>query len=73
MTYDLRRLRLNALIRPPPHTNRYVLTVGGVRVAFFSAKVCNRLSSSRSLPPTTPGARNPHHAIVHHLPRRRLR
>jgi hypothetical protein len=31
MTYDLRRLRLNGLIRLFPHTNRYSLTEDGVR------------------------------------------
>jgi hypothetical protein len=43
MTYDLRRLRLNGLMRRLPHTNRYVLTAEGVRIAVFYAKVHNRL------------------------------
>jgi hypothetical protein len=43
MTYDLRRLRLNGLIRRLPHTNRYVLTADGVRIAVFYTKVYNRL------------------------------
>jgi hypothetical protein len=43
MTYDLRRLRLNGLIRRLPHTNRYVLTAEGIRIAVFYTKVYNRL------------------------------
>src|SRR5499425_2457386 len=35
ITYDLRRLRLGGLIRRLPHTNRYVLTADGVRIAVF--------------------------------------
>lgn len=38
MSYDLRRLRLNALIARVPHTHRYVLTPLGRRVAFFLCK-----------------------------------
>jgi len=43
MTYDLRRLRLNGLIRRLPHTNRYVLTPDGIRIAVFYTKISNRL------------------------------
>lgn len=43
MTYDLRRLRLNGVICRLPHTNRYVLTADGIRIAVFYTKVCNRL------------------------------
>jgi hypothetical protein len=43
MTYDLRRLRLNGLIRRLPHTNRYALTGDGIRIAVFYTKVYNRL------------------------------
>jgi hypothetical protein len=43
MTYDLRRLRLNGLIRRLPHTNRYILTSDGIRIAVFYTKVYNRL------------------------------
>ena len=42
MTYDLRRRRLNGLIRRLPHTNRYVLTADGIRIAVFYTKVYNR-------------------------------
>ncbi|CAN5764810.1 hypothetical protein BH20ACT6_BH20ACT6_10290 [soil metagenome] len=43
MTYDLRRLRLKGLIRRLPHSNTYVLTPDGIRVAIFYTKVHNRL------------------------------
>jgi hypothetical protein len=43
MTYDLRRLRLTGLIRRIEHTNRYVLTPDGVKVAVFYTKLHNRL------------------------------
>jgi hypothetical protein len=43
MTYHLRRLRLGGLIRRLPHTNRYVLTADGIRIAVFYTKVCSRL------------------------------
>ncbi len=42
-TYDLRRLRLNGLIRRLEGQNRYVLTADGVRVAAFYTKVHRRL------------------------------
>ena len=43
MTYDLRRLRLAGLIRRIEHTNRYVLTPDGAKVAIFYTKLHNRL------------------------------
>jgi len=43
MTYDLRRLRLKGLITRLPHSNTYVLTPDGQRVAIFYTKVHNRL------------------------------
>ena len=43
MTYDLRRLRLAGLIRRIEHTNRYVLTKDGIRIAVFYTKIYNRL------------------------------
>jgi hypothetical protein len=43
MTYDLRRLRLHGLIQRLPHSNTYVLTPDGVRVAVFYNKVHARL------------------------------
>jgi predicted MarR family transcription regulator len=43
MTYDLRRLRLHGLIERLPHTNTYILTPDGARVALFYTKVHARL------------------------------
>jgi hypothetical protein len=43
MTYDLRRLRLKGLVRRLPHSNTYVLTPDGARVAIFYTKLHNRL------------------------------
>jgi predicted MarR family transcription regulator len=43
MTYDLRRLRLNGLIRRIPHSNRYMLTDDGIRIAVFYTKIYNRM------------------------------
>jgi hypothetical protein len=43
MTYDLRRLRLNGLIRRIPRSNRYMLTDDGIRIAVFYTKIYNRL------------------------------
>jgi len=42
-TYDLRRLRLTGLIQRIEHTNRYVLTPDGIKVAVFYTKLHNRL------------------------------
>jgi hypothetical protein len=43
MSYDLRRLRLHGLIQRRPHTNKYLLTPDGIRVAVFYTKLQNRL------------------------------
>ena len=43
MSYDLRRLRLKGLIRRLEHSNTYVLTPDGQRLAVFYTKVHNRL------------------------------
>ena len=43
MTYDLRRLRLAGLIRRIEHTNHYVLTPDGLKIAIFYTKLHNRL------------------------------
>jgi hypothetical protein len=43
MTYDLRRLRLNGLIRRIEHTHTYVLTPDGQRLAVFYTKLYDRL------------------------------
>jgi hypothetical protein len=70
MTYDLRRLRLNGLIRRLPHTNRYTLTEDGIRIAVFYTKVYNRLlvpltaANQAQAPPELRGALT---AITHHV------
>ena len=43
MSYDLRRLRLHGLIARLPHSNTYVLTPEGIRVATFYSKLQDRL------------------------------
>lgn len=43
MSYDLRRLRLHGLIQRLPHSNTYILTPEGIRVAIFYTKLQNRL------------------------------
>ena len=43
MTYDLRRLRLTGLIRRIEHTNCYVPTPDGIKIAVFYTKLHNRL------------------------------
>jgi hypothetical protein len=43
MSYDLRRLRLHGLIERLPHTNTYVPTTDGLRVALFYTKVDARI------------------------------
>ena len=43
MTYDLRRLRLAALIRRIEHTSRHVLTPDGIKFAVFHTKLYSRL------------------------------
>jgi hypothetical protein len=43
MSYELRRLRLHGLIQRLPHSNTYVLTPQGIRVAVFYTKLQNRL------------------------------
>jgi hypothetical protein len=42
-SYDLRRLRLKGLVQRLPHSNTYVLTPDGQRVAIFYTKVHRRL------------------------------
>ena len=54
MTYDLRRLRLAGLIRRLPRSNRYTLTVDGIRIAIFyyqalqpTARIAHRSRSAQ--------------------------
>jgi hypothetical protein len=43
MTYDLRRLRLHGIIERIPHSHRYRLTPGGLRIALFFSRTYTRL------------------------------
>jgi hypothetical protein len=56
MTYDLRRLRLHGLIQRLPHTNTYVLTPDGLRVALFYTKVHARILRPLVAAPDEPPA-----------------
>ena len=70
MTYDLRRLRLAGLIRRLDHTNRYVLTRDGTRIAVFYTKLYNRLLRplmAADQPPAPPPLRQALHAIDQHV------
>jgi hypothetical protein len=70
MTYDLRRLRLNGLIRRLPHTNRYVLTADGIRITVFYIKVYNRLLiplTAANQPQAPPELRTALEAITRHV------
>jgi hypothetical protein len=70
MTYDLRRPRLNGLIRRLPHTNRYVLTADGIRIAVFYTKIYNRLLvplTAANQPQAPPELRAALTAITRHV------
>jgi predicted MarR family transcription regulator len=75
MTYDLRRLRLNGLIRRIEHANRYVLTPDGIRVAVFYTKLHNRLLGpliAADQPQAPPELRAALQAITRHVDSARL-
>lgn len=70
MTYDLRRLRLAGLIRRLPHTNRYVLTEDGIRIAVFYTKLYNRLLvplTATDQPQTPPDLRQALRTLDRHI------
>jgi hypothetical protein len=70
MTYDLRRLRLNGLIRRIEHTRTYVLTPDGQRLAIFCTKVYDRLLrplAAAGQPQAPPELRQALAAIDHHV------
>ena len=84
MTYDLRRLRLTGLISRIEHTNRYVLTPDGIKVAVFYTKLHNRLlrpllaTDQPQAPPelrARPAHHRPAHRQLHHPrpPQRRVK
>ncbi|MET0704283.1 MAG: hypothetical protein ABWY93_31935 [Mycobacterium sp.] len=70
MSYDLARLRLNALIERRPHTNTYQLTPDGQRIAVFYTKVHDRLLRpliAANAPPAPVELRRALRVIDHHL------
>jgi hypothetical protein len=70
MTYDLRRLRLTGLICRIEHTNRYVLTPDGVKMAVFYTKLHNRLLRpllAADQPQAPPALRQALRAIDQHV------
>ena len=71
MSYDLRRLRLKGLITRLPHTNTYVLTAEGQRVAIFYTKAPQPTAATYSPRPTHPPAplalRQALRVINHHV------
>ncbi len=64
MTYDLRRLRLHALIERIPHTNTYVTTPEGLRVALFYTKVHDRVLAPLLSPDRPPAPQELRRAIA---------
>ena len=70
MSYDLARLRRNHIIERLPHTNTYVLTADGQRVAIFYTKVHDRLLRpllAADQPPAPPTLRNALRTIDTHV------
>jgi hypothetical protein len=68
MSYDLRRLRLHGLITRLPHSNTYVLTDEGIRVAVFYSKLQNRLLRpllDANKPPAPPEVRRALSTLEH--------
>jgi hypothetical protein len=71
MSYDLRRLRLHGLIERLPHSNTYILTPDGIRVAVFYSKLQDRLLRpllDADKPPAPPDVRRAlttlEHAVI---------
>jgi hypothetical protein len=70
MSYDLRRLRMKGLITRLPHSNTYVLTPDGQRVAIFYTKLHNRLLrplAAANDPPAPPPLRHALRVIDRHV------
>ena len=70
MSYDLARLRLNGLVERRPHTNTYMLTSDGQRVAIFYTKVHDRLLRpllAADHPPASPELRTALATIDRHV------
>jgi hypothetical protein len=58
VTYDLRRLRLHALIERIPKTHRYRITAKGLRIAIFYTRLYNR-SLRTGMAVISPACTNP--------------
>ena len=70
MSYDLARLRRNGLIERLPHTNTYIPTDDGQRVAIFYTKVHDRLLRpllAANTPPAPPDLRQALKTIDQHV------
>jgi predicted MarR family transcription regulator len=70
MTYDLRRRRLNGLIRRIEHTHTYALTTDGQRLAIFYTKLHDRLLrplTAANQPPAPPDLRDALATIDQHV------
>jgi hypothetical protein len=70
MTYDLRRLRLAGLIHRLPHSNRYLITDDGIRIAVFYTKIYNRLLvplTAADQPQAPPELRQALHTLDRHV------
>jgi hypothetical protein len=69
MSYDLRRLRLKGVIRRLEHSNTYVLTEHGLRVAVFYVKVHDRLLRPllADTPPAPAPVRQAFRTLEHHV------
>jgi predicted MarR family transcription regulator len=70
MSYDLARLRRNGLLERLPHSNTYVLTPEGQRVAIFYTKVHDRLLRpllAANAPPAPPELREALRTIDQHV------
>jgi hypothetical protein len=68
MTYDLRRLRLHGLITRLPHSNTYVLSPQGMRVALFYTTVHDRLFTPLLAADKPPGSARPQARPPRHRP-----
>jgi hypothetical protein len=66
MSYDLARLRRNRIIQRLPHTNTYVLTADGQRVAIFYTKVHDRLLRPPLAADQPPAPTNTPKGLTHH-------
>ncbi|PZS06081.1 MAG: hypothetical protein DLM56_01240 [Pseudonocardiales bacterium] len=68
MSYDLRRLRLKGIIDRLEHSNSYLLTPDGLRIAVFYVKVHDRLHPLLADgPPAPPPVRQAFRTLERHV------